>query len=74
MSPDPIDQAQDHIEKELAAAIAANATFLAAHYSRKPAPRGHCLNPDCLDEFTPGDPRLFCNDRCADAHHRLSRR
>ena len=73
--PDPADQALDHQEKELAAALEAQRqAFPQSHYGRRPAPRGHCLNPDCLDDFEPGDQRLFCDAACADAHARLTRR
>lgn len=72
---DPVDGAVDHQEKELAAALEAQRqAFLSNHYGRSPAPRGHCLNPDCLEEFPEGDPRLFCHARCADAHSKLTRR
>ena len=70
---DPMDQAQDHIEKELAAATAAAAAYIEQQKDRRPAPRGYCLNPDCLEDFPPGDQRLFCDAKCADRHARLLR-
>lgn len=71
---DPIDGAVDHQEKELAAALEAQRlAFLNQHYQRAPAPRGHCLNPDCLEEFPEGSPKLFCGSACADAHGKMTR-
>lgn len=72
---DPSDQALDHQEKELAAALEAQRqAFLSKHYGRSPAARGHCLNPDCLVEFTPGDQRLFCGPPCEQVHARMMKR
>lgn len=72
---DPIDGAVDHQEKELAAAIEAQRlAFLSEHYRRAPAPRGHCLNPDCLVEFGEDDRRLFCGPPCEQVHAKMLKR
>lgn len=75
MAADDIDRANEHAEKELAAALEAQRLeFLGQHYTRRPAPRGYCLNPDCLEDFPQDTDRLFCGSKCADAHARLTRR
>ena len=52
------------------------ARALAAHNPEagRRAPQGHCLNPNCLDDFSPDDKRLYCGRECADEAARLERR
>lgn len=41
--------------------------------TKRVAPTGCCQNRNCLDEFPPGDQRLFCDSRCAAEYERLKR-
>lgn len=75
MAADDIDRANEHADKELARALEVQRLeFLGQHWARRPAPRGYCLNPDCLEDFPQDADRLFCGPACADAHAKLTRR
>lgn len=67
---DQLDLAADYEEMDRQHAIA-------AHHGRsaslpKLAPVGYCRNPLCGDDVQGS--QLYCNDACADKHHRLTNR
>jgi hypothetical protein len=70
--PDFNDHASEVEQQTLADQL--EAQVIRASLAPKVAARGVCLNPRCGEEFSLGDPRLYCNSACAAEHARLSRK
>lgn len=68
---DVYDQASDQEQQALERALQEQA--LRAKAAPRLLPAGRCHNPRCLDDFPPGDARLFCDHHCADSHKRFSK-
>lgn len=66
--PDFFDKASEHEQRALQDQL--EAQRLRAACAPKLAPSGECMNPRCGEEFPAGDPRVFCNAKCAVEHAR----